>query len=337
MSDQMLPYQPSLASTTGTRVDSACKHHHQCRVSTDDMLLMMNPQNSSEKLIGNPYRFCIHKDEMVVGIARPWKSDLVRKKGNNAYPRVISNLGMIDDQDPKTKVCRKMMTYMYHNCRNLNDKEFLLNVFTRGEFREPINEANKFFTALEERHIKEWLSIMYDHVPVGYAQTLGWAHPNEGDTMTTVMIGGLRTVMNGDFEVMTGDIIQWYWPFERDCFKTNGQRKPHVSVVAYETENMDADDYDTDFAYNISPYMVKDENWTAKPLHMESSSKSRESYHNKIFGQSQGNDKFVCRIKPYWKDDDHPRLYDYNRVFAVAISCARPHEMVDIKISKQSL
>ena len=31
-----------------------------------------------------------------------------------------------------------------------------------------------------------------------------------GDTMVTVMIGGLRTVMNGDFEVFTGDLIQWY-------------------------------------------------------------------------------------------------------------------------------
>ena len=36
---QLLPYQPSLASATNTRVDSACKHIQQCRVSTDDLLL----------------------------------------------------------------------------------------------------------------------------------------------------------------------------------------------------------------------------------------------------------------------------------------------------------
>ncbi len=47
--------------------------------------------------------------------------------------------------------------------------------------------------------------------------------------------------------------------------------------------------------------------------------------------------KNVARIKPYMQDDAQPRLYDWVRVFAVAISSARPNEMVDIKISKQSL
>ena len=47
--------------------------------------------------------------------------------------------------------------------------------------------------------------------------------------------------------------------------------------------------------------------------------------------------KNVARIKPYMPDDAQPRLYDWVRVFAIAISSARPNEMVDIKISKQSL
>lgn len=40
---QLLPYQPSLASATNTRVDSACKHIQQCRVSTDDMMQVCSP------------------------------------------------------------------------------------------------------------------------------------------------------------------------------------------------------------------------------------------------------------------------------------------------------
>lgn len=31
--------------------------------------------------------------------------------------------------------------------------------------------------------------------------------------------------MNGDFEVFAGDIVQWYWTFERDCFRQDGSRK----------------------------------------------------------------------------------------------------------------
>lgn len=43
MSD-LLPYQPSLASATNTRLDTACRHHQQCRVSTDDMLNFTIPK-----------------------------------------------------------------------------------------------------------------------------------------------------------------------------------------------------------------------------------------------------------------------------------------------------
>jgi hypothetical protein len=36
-------------------------------------------------------------------------------------------------------------------------------------------------------------------------------------------------------------------------------------------------------------------------------------------------------------DDEQPRLYDWQRVFGIAISSARPNEMVDIKICRQSM
>ena len=38
MTEALLPYQPSLAAATNTRLDTACRHHQQCRVSFDDML-----------------------------------------------------------------------------------------------------------------------------------------------------------------------------------------------------------------------------------------------------------------------------------------------------------
>ena len=50
-----------------------------------------------------------------------------------------------------------------------------------------------------------------------------------------------------------------------------------------------------------------------------------------------GKAKHVARIKPYVRDDSQPRLYDWVRVFAVAITSAKPNEMVNIKISRQSM
>lgn len=70
MTDYLLPFQPSLAQATNTRLDSACKHIQQCRVSTDDMMRFVN--EDAEELQRNKYRYCVHKDELVVGIGRPW-------------------------------------------------------------------------------------------------------------------------------------------------------------------------------------------------------------------------------------------------------------------------
>lgn len=66
----LLPFQPSLAQATNTRLDSACKHIQQCRISTDDMMRFVN--NEADELERNPFRYCIHKDELVVGLGRPW-------------------------------------------------------------------------------------------------------------------------------------------------------------------------------------------------------------------------------------------------------------------------
>jgi hypothetical protein len=101
--------------------------------------------------------------------------------------------------------------------------------------------------------------------------------------MTSVMIGGLRTVMNGDFEIYCGDVIQWYWPFEKDCFESNGQRRAICSMFADPAANWNSD----------------------------SDALTRKGYHDREYGNVKGKEKFVPRIKPYHRDDDQPRLYDW--------------------------
>ena len=334
MSD-LLPYQPSLASATNTRLDTSCRHHQQCRVSTDDMLLYTFPPMDQEELQRHKYRYCIHKDEFVVGIGRPWVTDKSRKRTNNAYPRVISNLGQLSLEN-QGQVALKMIKYMNHYARTLTEKNAIIKWFKEKDLcNEPRDEqGNKLaddmaaFTKEDKNLAFKWLPLMCDQIPVGFSQTLGWAHPNSGDTMVTVMIGGLRTVMNGDFEVFPGDLIQWYWPFERDCFKHDGRRKRYTG--AWE---VDADG--SRIPPNVQPEF---ELGVVERVKLDGSATTREKFHSRAFGNvSDQQAKLVARVKPYFRDDESPRIYDAYRVFGIAIAAARPHEMLDIKISKQSV
>ena len=63
----------------------------------------------------------------------------------------------------------------------------------------------------------------------------------------------------------------------------------------------------------------------------------RQTHFNLSYGQKADKMKLVAKIKPYFRDDENPRLMDWFRVFGVAIASARPNEMCDIKISRQSM
>ena len=250
---------------------------------------------------------------------------------------------------------------MNHFARSLREKAAIIEWFRRehevdqARFMDPATNAAVIhldpkamaFNAEDKVRAKNWLPLMADQLSVGYANTLGWAHPNTGDTMVTVMIGGLRTVMNGDFEVFTGDLIQWYvgipffkpysgltpvqryWPFEKDCFDARGARHKYVNTWDRRTD-------DTLVPPNVEPTYDPDRG-IALALKADRSTGEREAFYDRGFGMPAGSPpKMVPRIKPYVRDDDNPRIFDGYRVFATALSPARPHEPVDIKISRQS-
>lgn len=54
---------------------------------------------------------------------------------------------------------------------------------------------------------------------VGVSLGTAWAHPSSGDTVASVMVGGLRTVQNGAFPIHTNDLICIYFDDERDFFE----------------------------------------------------------------------------------------------------------------------
>lgn len=336
---------PSLAQATSTLLDSACKHIQQCRVSQDHMTKFLKDPKDPDELVRNKYRYCVHKDELVLAIGKSWAKDNSDKKfQNNAYPRVVSCLGGMADADgDKDSYEVRLIKVMYHNATSIPERNEIL---TRMQGADPAHFPAVPATVatagcagqtylempLPGSAKMPWVhhvSRIHDFITVGYSNTLGWAHAHTGDTMTSVMIGGLRTVMNGDFDVFTGDLIQWYWPFERSCFLKNGRRKRrlmHNSGPAGEMQPILQADPGTISADTGAV------DWT-----LDKESQRRQSYFDQQYGDRKGRTKTVALIKPFKRDDDEPRIYDWYRVFAVALCSARPHEKVDIRISRQAL
>ena len=330
---------PSLAAATGSRLDSAAKHIQQCRVSQDHMqeLVTFDDNVDQDELIRNKIRYCVHKDELVLGIGRSWISKV--KFPNSAYPRVLSNLGRLADVDPTTRKHNeaiKMYIWLYHNTTDIYARDNYVNTFNDGSVamldgmipKDPVKTPYFEVDPSKPTHylVKKYMDYMYDYVPVGFANTLGWAHAHNGDTMTSVHIGGLRTVQNGHFEVFCGDLIQWYWPFERECFKNDGKR---LDIQTVDVPQPDGTLLPV--AANVCPYDPQN-TWK-----VSNDSKQRKDFFDRQFGQKKGVEKHVPMIKPFKRDDFQPRIYDWYRVFAVAISSARPFEQVDIRISRQAI
>ena len=326
---------PSLATATSTRLDSACKHIQQCRVSQDHMTVFAD--KDADELIRNKYRYCVHKDEMVVGITRPLGSDNKTKRFQiSAYPRVVSNLGkMLERKGGVVPEAEKVLKLLYHYSRSLTQRDTILRLLQEGD-------PGKFpaFAPGEEPYLPTDTSVnklkcsavmqdLFDLVPVGYANTLGWAHAHCGDTMSSVMIGGLRTVRNGAFEVFTGDILQWYWPFEQDCFEQNGRRKP-----AYKPDTANGEQVTTGLQYSLQ----KDPGQTGGPgWDAGGDAALRQNFRDRQYGQKRGVEKAVPMLKPYLATGEDDSIYDWHRVFARALAPARAFDEVDIMIFRQAL
>jgi hypothetical protein len=229
-----------------------------------------------------------------------------------------------------------MIRFMNHFARSIQEKKAIVEFFkndvpARAEYHvtaswQALPDSAMMFRPRPDGKMgtRAYLTMMYDFLPVGYATTLGYAHPNTGDTMTSVLIGGLITVMNGDFEVYPGDLVQFYWRFEKDDFLPDGRRKPYLDIWDHEQVRGNVNPAHT------TTVLGKRE----RPGDKDSG--LRQAYHELSYGQKPDKHKLVAKVKPYFRDDDNPRLYDWVRVFGVAISSARPNDMVDIKISRQS-
>lgn len=276
----------------------------------------------------------------------------MKRVGNSAYPRVISNLGALGDA-PGTMIALNMIRYMNHFARTVGERALIIDYFKRDIYTAPRFKP-ELASAAAAGGAASWsvlpppcqafqaqpgtklgtramIGMMYDYFGVGYANTLGYAHANTGDTMTSVMIGGLRTVMNGDFEIFTGDLVQFYWCFEKDDFLADGRRKPYLDIW----DGVTPQNVDPSTTANFAS--AKRDSSGRETWGMRADAQIRQAHFDLSYGQRPNKTKLVAKIKPYIPDEENPRLMDWYRVFGVAIACARPNEMCDIKIARQSM
>lgn len=311
---------PGIAASTSSRVDSAAKHIMACKVNSDLMLHFVsdsfeNPVLKRRELHVNKDKYCVFKNDLVLNVniaLFPDKSQ-VAGNGTRAYPSVVSTLGDCSIE------AKEFLIKLYHTPTNL-EFESLLQRTERDMQKTENNPANKV--------IKQ----MPYFTAEGYALGTAWASDQTGDTVSSVLIGGMQTVMNGAFACQAGEVLQWYFEFEEGKFYHTTQKFPGGRKLRagarIEDELYETDALETQRKGNEQNGIAHD---------IDTQRKRRRDYMEKmngIGGDHKGNKAFP---KPYrlYENDDH--FGDKIRIFAKCISSARPHEMVDIMLMTQSL
>ena len=320
---------PSLASSTGTRVDSAAKHTLQCRVA-EPLLREWARNNDSQDpdrfIQQNKMVYCVHKNELAMNVSTALlpnsnKSLIQTYKQNHAYPPIVSTLGCLTDLS----------------------MQMLRNQYAQVNFEGFVNQITTYENELKDNTVRDERKAALNKVvnmpyfmPMGYALTFGHPHHLLGDTMCTLLIGGMITVRNGGFEMRTGQMVQWYFDFEEDCFAATTDNN-HVSGERLFFDGA-VDAGDQQFQCNAAN--VKDGRYKRRDFQDREYSATSNGKKQKLMLNAD-KARMVFRIKPYVKSrrgDSRGDVYgDKIRVFAKCIGGGRAFDDVDIMLMTQSM
>lgn len=284
----------SIAAYTGTIIDSSAKHIVACRVSNR---LFTSFGLSEHELTQNKYRYAMQKDEVVLNVNRhtnnldPTREEFDEHPTKHAYPNVVTTLGDRVPQELKDAICNHYL--------NLDLSERPKNI-RYIDHRE--NDPN---TDLPVRKVFPF-QFDFQGISVGTA----YATELTGDTVASVMIGGMVTVLNGHFQCYTGELVQWYFDFERGYFDEDGYRHENNAI-----QNPDV------------KAEAGRELWYRQRMYAD--------YKETTSGKN--NVVFVKPYRPVRSRDDGLRLRGYKdgdkvRVFGKVINGGQPWELIDLFI-----
>lgn len=298
---------PGIASATGTRVDSAAKHTMACRLSTPLLrhwARLNGHQDPDRALKHDKMTYCVHKNELAMNCGTPLDSGNPGVNSDfhkgSAYPPVVSTV-----------------------CATKEIQDFLIELYgstTFHDFKYRVKNTR------DQKLNKEMQKFPLFHVQ-GYALTMGHASPQVGDTMCTCLVGGMITVPNGAFPIRTGQMVQWYFEFEEECFnlETNTTHDAGQRTHGHKIESPNQDD------------ASKRKGWTDRQFGPRKRNRDDDDKNAYTSGDKA---RMVFRIKPYvhcTNSEYGDHFGDKIRVFAKCIAGGRPYDDIDIMLMTQSL
>ena len=205
----LVAYQnPGIAAATSTRLDSAAKHIMACKVDSDLMMDFVSkningPSDKRREMHINKHKYCVFKNDLVLCTNKPLFPSDNNKSGHrqNAYPAVVSTLGDVE------LCCKKFLAqyYSYHSA--IEQLVFhMKSSQNTNQLKEEFQDKTRLI-----------LNLPYFSAQ-GYALGTAWASDQTGDTVSSVLVGGMQTVMNGAFPCCAGEVLQWYFEFEEDMY-----------------------------------------------------------------------------------------------------------------------
>jgi hypothetical protein len=306
---------PGIAAATGTVLDSAAKHTMACRVDEDKMHVFA----TAEHIINNKHKYCVNRHELVLNTGKGWKS---RSAGTaTAYPLVVSNLG---DMHEHVRLVIKYAYALLLTPRDLAVAEGFL-----GKVKSTDRDISRQLGQIPFMHAQ------------GYSLGVAYANHRQGDIVCAVQVGGMVTVRNGHFACATGDMVQWYFDWEKDQFQEHdtsqnaaaGSRiqlddRLRTAITEFNGDSADAKKAIED-ALNTLPARAA---FTANRQ-----AAARQSFAGRDLGMDNGKIN-VPYPKPYVVSRDNGEHYgDQIRVFAKCVNGGRAHDMIDIMLMTQSL
>ena len=183
-----------------------------CKVDTNLMLSMVSKTVPAHlrrrELHAQKHKYCVFKNDLVMNtnIAMFPELNPNQMMHTNAYPAVVSTLADIDDV-AKMALCR------FYGHRTGTEFEESLDNFIKAKQGKILDEKKK--------QILQSINVLPYFTAQGYALGTAWASDQTGDTVSSVLVGGMQTVMNGAFPCRAGEVLQWYFEFEENQFYPN--------------------------------------------------------------------------------------------------------------------
>ena len=330
---------PGLAQATGTRVDSAAKHTLAVKVHTGLMSCWCeDQQNSRGHLHARKEKYTMNKDELVLNVSQPLNDNGTIITTAKAYPAVVSNLGDMTDE------VKNLLCYLYHTSKTGMDfmkvKQEIANM-TRQNTTDLLTRIGVVVQKNSETYkkvMREIQDLPY-FTAMGYCLKMAYACDLTGDTVGTCLIGGMQTVMNGAFEIKSGEVVQWYFDFEEDMFyRENIEDKKTGLVHQKGSRKIFPNNPSTDGRLPPTIEEIKEKDYVAPSL----SQQNRKAFEDRNYRGDVDSfpknftKKNMIYPKPYKLLPDGSEHYgDKIRIFAKCINGGRGGDAIDIMLMTQ--